>query len=192
MRLIPIWKLKSLTVDRVRKEYSRIRKEALRRLSVLERNDMIDYIDNVPEVTQARGQSDLDVYLELRELTNFLKNPFSSIKYVKEFERDMVKTMRDKGYYSINRENIREFNQYMKKAKGDLDGFMYDSTHASQIFDEAKRLNLDYTPDQLIEKYDYLEKNLRALREIKPVKNNKPMTQRELRSRITKWKNKNL
>lgn len=192
MRLIPIWKLKSLTVDRVRKEYSRIRKEALRRLSVLERNGMIEYIDNVPGVTQARGRSDLDVYLELRELTHFLKNPFSSIAYVKKFERDMVKTMNDNGYYNITRENIRDFNLYMKKTKGDLDGFLYDSTHAAQIFDEAKRLNIDYTPDQLIENYDYMEKNLRALRRIKPVKNNKPMTQRELRSRITKWKNNNL
>lgn len=192
MRLIPVWKLKDLTVEKVRQEYTRIRKEALRRLSVLKRNDMIDYIDDVPEVTQARGQSDLNVYLELRELTKFLKNPYSKISYVRKFEKDMVETMQDQGYYNINSSNIREFNLFMKKYKGATESFLYDSDTAAEVFDEAKRLKVNYTPEEMIKNYDYMKNNLRALRDIKPVKNNKPMTQKELKSRITKWKNKNL
>lgn len=192
MRLIPVWRLKDLTVDQMRKEYTRIRKEAKRRLSVLERNKMIDYIDNVPEITQARGQSDLNVYLELRELTQFLKNPFSKISYTRKFERDMIETMHDQGYYNINSSNIREFNNYMKEYKGATESFLYDSDAAVEVFDEAKRLKVNYTPEEIIKNYDYMRDNLRALREIKPVKNNKPMTQRELKSRITKWKNRNL
>ncbi len=192
MRLIPVWKLKNLSVSEVRKEYSRIRKEALRRLSVLERNNFIGYIDTIPEITQARGRSDLDVYLELRELTYFLKNPFSKISYVKQFEKNMIEQLEDQGYYNITAENVREFNEYMRQYKGAVDGFLYDSDRAVEIFDEAKRLNLEYSPNQLLENYDYMKDNIRALREIKPVKNNKPMTQRELKSRITKWKNRNL
>lgn len=192
MQLIPVWKLKNLSTKEVRKEYTRIRKEALRRLSVLERNDFIGYIDTIPEITQARGRSDLDVYLELRELTYFLKNPFSKISYVKQFEKNMIERLKDQGYYNISAENVREFNEYMRQYKGAAEGFLYDSDRATEIFDEAKRLNLEYSPDQLLENYYYMKENIRALREIKPVKNNKPMTQRELKSRITKWKNKNL
>lgn len=193
MQLIQNWKLGSLTPKAQREYYTRARKEALRRLSVLKRNNMIDYIDDVPKVTTARGRSNEYVLDELREINNFLKNPFSSIKYARNFERDMVKKLNDDGYYNINSENIREYNLIMKELKGDFEAGLYDSERVTDIYDEAKRLNLDYGPDDFAnsEKLEYMKNNIKALREIEPVKNNKPMTQKEMRKRITQWKNRN-
>lgn len=193
MTLIKNWILNNLSPETVRKYYTKIRKEALRRLSVLERNDMLDYIDNVPEVTTARGRSNIDVLNEATEINNFLRNSFSSIKYTGEFEKEMVKKLRDQGYYNINNENIREYNLLMKELKGDFESGLYDSDRTTEIYDEAKRLNLDYSVDDFLnnEKMDYMKRNIKALREIDPVKNNNPMSQREMRKRITQWTNKN-
>ena len=154
---------------------------------------MIDYIDNVPVVTQARGQSNDYVYNELTELNNFIKNPFSSIKYTREFERDMIEKLHDSQYYNINEENIREYNLIMKELKGDFESGLYDSDRTTEIYDEAKRLNLDYSVEDFInsDKMDYLKNNIKAIRDIKPVKNNKPMTQRELKKRVTQWIKRN-
>ena len=193
MQLIQNWKLGNLAPKKMREYYTRARKEALRRLSVLKRNNMLDYIDNVPVVTQARGQTNENVLNELQDINNFLKNPFSSIKYTMGFESDMVEKLHNQGYYNINEENIREYNLIMKELKGDFEAGLYDSDRTTEIYDEAKRLNLDYKPEDFLngEKLDYMKNNIKALREINPVKNNKPMTQREMRKRITQWKNRN-
>ena len=196
MNRIPNWKLKEIAKKDerfIRQYYSRVRKEALRRLSVLERNNMIDYIDNVPEITQARGQSFNSVYDEVIEINTFLSNPFSKITFVKKFEKEIIETLEKSSYYNINKSNIREFNYFMKKVKGsaDLASVIYDPDRTIEIFDEAKRLNLDYTPEELYENYDYMKKNLEIISEIKPVKGNKPMSQKELRKRVTQWKNGN-
>ena len=196
MNRIPNWKLKEIAKKDerfIRQYYTRVRKEALRRLSVLERNNMIDYIDNVPEITQARGQSFNSVYDEVIEINTFLSNPFSKITFVKKFEKEIIETLEKSSYYNINKSNIREFNYFMKKVKGsaDLASVIYDPDRTIEIFDEAKRLNLDYTPEELYENYDYMKKNLEVISEIKPVKGNKPMSQKELRKRVTQWKNGN-
>ena len=191
MKMIPTWRLKELSERTARQYYSYMRKEALRRLAVLKRNNMIDYIDYVPEITQARGRSFDDVYNELREINQFLKNPFSKITYARKFEKDIIQQLRDQGYSNINSENIREFNQYIGELKKAAAGFSFDSDRAVEVFDEAKRLNLDYSVEELIEKYDYLRENLNEINEIQPVKGNKPMTQKELKTRVTKWKNQN-
>ena len=177
----------------LRKAYTKQRKEALRRLSILKREGVLDYIDNVPDITQARGRSYEYVKEELTEINLFLKNPFSKITYVKNFERYMVATLRYNGYYNINMNNIREFNQYMQyvkeSSKDDMESY-YDPNRTVEIFDEAKRLNLDYNPEELWNHHEELKLKLTAISELKPVKNNKPMTQKELRTRITKWINK--
>lgn len=193
MGLIQNWILNNLSPEKVRKYYTKIRKETLRRLSVLEKNDMLDYIDNVPKVTTARGRSFDDVLAETKELNNFLKNQFSSIKKVREFERDMIERLNKAGYDNINSSNIRDYNMIMKELKGDFEAGIYDSDRVTSIFDEAQRLNLDYSPEDFTDtaKLDYMKENIKALRNIKPVKNNKPMTQREMRKRVTQWKNRN-
>ena len=120
-----------------------------------------------------------------------MKNPFSKFTYARKFEKDIIQQLRDQGYSNINSENIREFNQYIGELKKAAAGFSFDSDRAVEVFDEAKRLNLDYSVEELIEKYDYLRENLNEINEIQPVKGNKPMTQKELKTRVTKWKNQN-
>ena len=181
------WELGAMDVKTLRKEYTRMRKEALRRLSILERNNVMDYLDNTPDITTAKGQSYEQVYSELTEINLFLKNPFSKISYVKTFENYMVELLNSQGYDNINLSNIREFNQYMKLIKESVGSAYYDPDRTVEIFNEAKRLRLDYSPEDLVKQHENLKLKLDAIREINPVKNNKPMTQRELRKRITLW-----
>ena len=188
MNLIPNWKLPGMSPKDLTRYYTKIRKEALRRLRVLNKNKMLDYIDDRPTITTARGKEPGEILNEAENINKFLSNKFSSIRYVQKFERDMVAWAHENGYDNITKENVRDFNLFMKKLKPDFEEYIYDSDRSATIFDEAMRLNINMTPEDLADNIEYLEDNLEALKDIAPVKNNKPMTARELRKRVTLWK----
>lgn len=212
MNLIPTWKARRLPAKEMRSYYSKIRKEALRRLSVLERNNYLYMIDDVPEVTTARGRSNDEVFDELKELNKFLKNPFSKISYVKDFENTVVDKLQERyrdengiSHININRENVRDYNTYMnqlrdefekeykelRKLRGNIYNYTFDSDRPTEVFSEMKRLNVNYSIKDIIDNMEYLADNLFVIGQINPVKGNRPMSQRELKKRVTQWINRN-
>ena len=184
MRLFKPHELQKLDEKQIRREYTRMRKEALRRLAILERENLVNYIDNVPEITQARGQSTPKVYKELRNLNTFLKNPFTRISFVKNFEKQIVETLSE-SYSNINSSNVRGFNKFMAELKGFMDERVFSSDRVAEVFDQTQRLNMDVSAEEMKKNIDYLQKHIDSIFEMSPQKNNKPMTMRELKRRIS-------
>lgn len=185
MKLFKPHELQAMDERQIRQEYTRMRKEALRRLSILEREGVTNYLDYIPTISTARGQALDVVYGELREMNLLLKNPFTKISYIKKFEREMIETLHSHGYDNINSSNIRDFNRFMADFKGLIDSRVLGSDRVAEVFDESQRLNMDMSGDELKENFDYLKEHIDSIMEMQPQKNNKPMSFRELKRRIT-------
>ena len=168
----------------IRREYTRMRKEALRRLAILEREGVINYIDNVPEITSSRGQSIDYIFSELKDLNLLLKNNFTKISFVKKFEKDIIKTLHESGYMNIDSSNIRDFNRFMGKIKGVVDDKVLGSDRLAEVFDQAARLNMDISILDNEENIEYMREHMSAIFEQVPQKNGKEMSLFELERRI--------
>ena len=199
MRLFKQAELGQMTAAEMRREYSRLRKEALRRLAILKRENVLSYLDDVPAITTARGKTDMEVYRELREINYFLKNPFTKISWVKKFEAQMVETLKTQGNYNIKLKDIRAFNEFMGLMKEYYGEALFDSDRSAEafeenlynpekikeLFEEIDRLNIDIPQEEIADRLNYMLTNLKTIKKIKPVKNNKEMSAKELKKRIT-------
>ena len=168
-----------------RQAYIYMRKKAKERLSRLERGGMAFYVDNVPDMKPATGQTTQEIEASLKELNQFMKDPFTKISYVKKFEKHMVQLMRSKGYKEINSGNIRDYNYFMSKVKKIYSDVYPTETH--DIFIAVNRLRI---PIENAEKHlEYFKKHLEALENIVPGKSG-ILTMRQVYDKVRYYERK--
>lgn len=126
-----------------RKEYTRLRSIAMKRLTRLEESQYgasnSSFIQHARErlkpltQTPEGGAAGL-----LSEARIFLQNPLSTLRGQRERrENKIIDTLRSHGY-NIGAEDIRAFGNFMEWARSKLQGLMLASSEAAQLYEDAR------------------------------------------------------
>ena len=169
--ITPLEILNTMTEKEMRKEYSRLRKVANRRLKTLS-NSEIGMRSNtwkfyMNEFPSARGKGKAEIAHRLSSAYYFLSLKSSSVTGLREMRNDFIESMHDQGYTWINKENYFDFIDFMETVKSYYDVVTYDSDRAVDVFDVMTEAG--FSTDDLKNDFDWWFENYRKIRS-KPIK----------------------
>lgn len=116
------------TMPGLRKEYSRLRQIAQKRLTRLERagyGDTEIYTDYEDVFQKTRGLSDAQIAEIMPDLYNFLNRQTSTVSGMNKYITKNVESLHDSGYDFVNKYNFREWTRFLDDIKND-DDFRYN------------------------------------------------------------------
>lgn len=130
----------------IRKEYSRLRDIAVKRLERLGRNEPGSYAyrANVGQYAPARGQTTEQLRQAMPLLAKFIAAKTGSVKGIREQRRKAVESLQETGFTFINSSNIKEFGEFMdafRAKKGAARS--YNSFQAAETYEFTQEHNLD-------------------------------------------------
>lgn len=118
----------NFTTSEARAEYARLRREANRRLETLRRSEYANMpaVRNRPAEYEAlpKNASEREIRAALYDVARFVGLKTSSLQGARRATREALQTMQEHGYTFLNKNNIRDFQEFMgevskhKAAKG--------------------------------------------------------------------------
>jgi len=164
--------IETMDPGEIRKAYSRLRKQANRRLANLEKNDLGGY--GSFRYGRLDQMFEDDVAQELAEVSRFLRDPRHTVRGAKQWRSEMLESLHEnKGgvFDDINESNFQDWVEYMDHLRDKYGNKLFDSGDATEVFIEAERLNL---PDTIIRNhFNMFRKNLDTIRDIDSITNAK-------------------
>ena len=163
--------LNTMTEKEMRKEYSRLRKVARRRLRTLENSEWgkhsVTWRDYVGEFPAGRGRSKAEIAHRLSTAYYFLSLKTSTVSGIREIRDKFLETMHDEGYTWVNKDNYYDFIEFMDTVKSYYDTVTYDSDRAVDVFDVMT--DAGFSADDLKDDFDWWFENYRKIKS-KPIK----------------------
>lgn len=107
------------TPQQVRREYSRLRdiaEKRLKRLAISE-PESYAYRHNVGKYAPARGQSTEALAEQMPELARFIAAKTGSVKGIRAQRNKAVATLQERGYDFVTPANIKEFGEFMEASR---------------------------------------------------------------------------
>ena len=185
MELLKPFEVASLSIKQARKIYQQLRKTAIRRLARIEKAGKGSYIESSPGLEKSRKLTDDEIFAEIKEVNRFLKNPYSSINKIKQFENYMIEKLNASGYDFVNKSNITRINFMLGKIKEIIPSELWDSDEALEMIEQTERLNIDPVDfEKNIDKF--MELDPLNLEKIKPIKTGREMTFKDIMKRLGK------
>lgn len=112
----------------LRREYSRLRQIAQKRLTRLERagyGDTEIYTDYEDVFKRTRGLTDEQIAEIMPDLYSFLNRQTSTVSGMKQYIARNINALHDSGYDFVNQYNFREWTRFLDDVKSDED-FRYN------------------------------------------------------------------
>lgn len=187
------FKYGNVSREELRKEYSRLRVLANRRLDRMEgtrfensqtyRRNVGKYttieelekraIANAKNLTPEAAQRYVDSLLakKLADAYKMLTSKTGSIRGMQAVENSTIETLRERGLTFINKGNIQQFGDYMEQLRTIHRGRMYDSERAVELFRAATKKGIN--PEEVAADFDYWKTKVEALEQIPKIRNEK-------------------
>lgn len=136
----------------IRREYSRLRDIAQKRLQTLARSEPGSYaykknVGQYPKLSEAgtAGAKEL-----LPQLARFIGAKTGTVKGIREQRSKALETLREHGYEFVNKRNIQEFGRFMEAYRADKALQVVGSPTAAELFGAAKErhINIDTIKEQ--------------------------------------------
>lgn len=134
---------KSLTDKQLRKEYTRLRSIARKRLERFEGTEWTDtqiYKQNVGQYKPLKEiQSNRDLRYLFSELANYITTDTSSVSGLEKQREKGVQTLNERGYEFVTKQNYRKFGEFMEYARAANLNKLYDSKRVADFYDAAEK-----------------------------------------------------
>lgn len=134
---------KELDAKDLRKEYSRLRAIAnkrLKRMSQSEWKDSQIFLENQAGFARiSQLPSDRALRHEFSQLARFVTSERSQISGQNRIRKKTVETLKDRGYDFVTVKNFREFADFMEFARTANLGRLYDSEKVADLYDELDK-----------------------------------------------------
>lgn len=154
----------------VRKEYTRLRDIAQKRLKRLEAAGMSDraiYEKNVnhyPKLASIKTKSELAQ--RLSDLSRFVASSQSTVSGIKTREKKTLDTLHENGFDFVTESNLKDFGDFMEMYRSEgMDTMGYDSGDAAELYSVVEKHKLD--PDKIAEDFEFYLENVEAAKELK-------------------------
>lgn len=146
----------------VRKEYTRLRdisQKRLKRLAAAGYTDTEVYQRNYkhyPKLKDIKSKSELAQ--RLSDLSRFVGSSQSTVKGIKERNKQTLETLKEHGYGFVNESNLRDFGDFMEQYRDQLLDMDYDSGDAAELYRIVEKHGLD--PDKVAADFEFYLDNL--------------------------------
>lgn len=136
----------NMDVKELRKEYTRLRKIAQKRLERFvgtewERSEVFKKnYGQYPKLADIPSESRLRY--ELAALARFINAETSSVSGLRQQRAKTIEALRDKGYTFVNKNNYWQFGEFMDYYKTSKLNQIYDSEAALTVFQMTERFNI--------------------------------------------------
>jgi len=139
----------------VRKEYTRMRNAAVKRINRIKSDPRWGKNPRVPETPKlAEFRTPAQVRLALADLNKWMGRSTSSVSGLNNALRRSVKTLRERYGIEVTMDNVDVFGEFMEWARVQSLGRLYDSERIAELMDEGVDL------DSLKDKFDqYLKES---------------------------------
>lgn len=120
----------------IRREYSRLRDIAHKRLQRLERSEPESYAykQNVGQYAPARELSTGEIKDLLPDLARFITAKAGSVSGIRSIRKQTLETLHKRGYTFVNKKNLREFGDYMEQFRARKELHSIGSVEAAEFY----------------------------------------------------------
>lgn len=134
---------KNLTDKELRKEYSRLRSIARKRLERFEGTEWTDTQIYRLNAGQYKPLKEITSDRELRHLfsdvARFVNAEVSSVSSLEKQREKGVQTLNERGYDFVNKQNYRQFAEFMEYARVSNLNKMYDSKRIADFYEATEK-----------------------------------------------------
>ena len=129
----------------IRREYSRLRDIARKRLQTLAKNEpgSFAYKKNVGQYPVLSETGTEGARALLPQLARFIAAKTGTVQGIREQRRQAIETLREHGYDFINKKNIKEFGEFMEAWRADKDLRAVGSPTAVDLYEAAKERQIN-------------------------------------------------
>lgn len=183
-------KLSQMTDAAIRKEYSRLRSIANKRLMRLEKaglNMTARTCYKFPTVQQIEESSRATIASGLADVSKFLRSERTTVKGEKQFLANFAESMINYGYGDIVEtvDDIYKTIQFLDDIQEDYTDRLYSSGDLLDVLQEAERLKIPH--EKLKENLELFVSHLDELEKVKPTKGGRAFSSQRLKALIRKW-----
>ena len=184
------YRLSRMSDSAIRKEYSKLRSIANKRLSRLESQGLgmtarTGY--KFPTIKDIESSSKSTIASELADVSRWLRDTRSSVTGEKEYLTGFKEMMIDKGYGDLasTPEQIYKTIQFLEDIRERYENDLIPSGDALDALQQAQRLKIPY--EKLLENIDIFVQHLDELENVQPTKGGRKFSSQRLNALIRKW-----
>jgi Tfp pilus assembly protein PilO len=137
---------KNLTDKQLRKEYSRLRSVARKRLERFQGTEWTDaqvYKMNAGQYKSLKNiKSDRELRHLLSSVARFVTSDTGSVSGLEKQRTRAVKTLNERGYEFVNKQNFRKFAEFMEYTRVAKLNRIYDSKRIAEFYAATEKKNL--------------------------------------------------
>lgn len=125
------------TAADVRKEYSRLRGIAMKRLQRIGKSEFSDsktYQYNIKGFPVLKEIRDKDVAAALADVARFVNAKTGSLTGLRVQQEKTLASLAEHGYTGINKGNIREFGEFMEAHRAEMQNNLLDSKRVYEVY----------------------------------------------------------
>ena len=153
----------------VRKEYTRLRDIAQKRLKRIEQAGFGEsniYEANVHRFKKLKEiKSKNELASRLSDLAHFIETPYSRVSKLKDQRAKSLKTLHSNGYLFVNEDNYLEFGKFMQAWRASKYNELYDSGDAADTYGITVKHQLD--PKQVEQEFEFWLDNVEAAKKLR-------------------------
>lgn len=189
-KLFSPFQISQMSDAEIRKEYSRLRSVANKRLGRLQSQGLGKTARSgyrFPKISDILSSSKSTVASELADVSKWLRGERSTLTGEKQFISRFQEVMTEKGYADLVQtpEDIYKLLDFMDEMRELEQDKMYSSGDLLDAFQEAERLNIP--EDKLKENLDAFVANMESLKDVKPSKGGRIFSKKRISNLIRKW-----
>lgn len=183
MNLFFPYEIARLTNKQIRREYSKLRSTANKRLQRLQEAGLgVHGSFRFPKIA---GRSNEQLEADLADVSRFLRDERTTVTGERKFVKGELEMLHEKGYEFVNRENFYDFINFMEEKRQEVGGKIFDSGDAADVFNEGQRLNI---PVNVLKKnFDYFAQNLAAMEKVQPIKTDRTVRFSDIKRKMKRF-----
>lgn len=189
-KLFTPYQLASMTDAAIRKEYSKLRSIANKRLSRLQAQNLGKTARSgyrFPTIKDIESSSRATVASELADVSRFLRDPRTTVTGEKSFLENFKEMMSEKGYADLveTPDDVYKVLEFMEEIREENNNKVLPSGDALDALQQAQRLKIPM--ERFKENIDLFVQHLDDLENVQPTKGGRKFSIQRLNALIRKW-----
>lgn len=189
-KLFTPYQLASMTDAAIRKEYSKLRSIANKRLGRLQAQGLGKSARSgyrFPTIKDIESSSRATVASELADVSRFLRDPRTTVTGEKSFLKNFKEMMSEKGYADLveTPDDVYKVLEFLEEIREENNNKVLPSGDALDALQHAQRLKIPM--DRFKENIDLFVQHLDDLENVQPTKGGRKFSTQRLNALIRKW-----
>lgn len=179
-----------LSPEELRKEYSRLRQIANKRLSRFEGTPYTEtqaYKRNAGKYVPLKDiKTERELKYLLYDVARFVDAKSGSISGIKEIERKTLETAKERGLTFLNEKNLRDFGEFMEECRSKGYAKIYGSERCAELFGTISKKGMN--PEEVKADFNFWMSHRNELEKAPRFRSKSDRTSENYKERIKKLK----